>query len=157
MFAGPQDVPALAGVLDAAERGDVRSIAFAVSRGVAWTLPIYELAIMSAVDLLDRGAGPVELTVVTPEAAPLELFGSAASSAVAGLLRDRGIRLIGGRPAAVRGGRLELDHGASVPADAAVVLPPLQGPWIEGLPTDDHGFIPVDPRAVSRAPRACTQ
>jgi sulfide:quinone oxidoreductase len=101
---------------------------------------------MSAVDLRDRGAGPVELTVVTPEAAPLELFGSAASSAVAGLLRDRGIRLIGGRPAAVRGGRLELDHGASVPADAAVVLPPLQGPWIEGLPTDDRGFIPIDPQ-----------
>ena len=43
-----------------------------------------------------------------------------------------------------RGNRLELDHGASVPADAAIVLPPLQGPWIEGLPNDDHGFIPVD-------------
>lgn len=144
VFAGPQDVPALAGVLDAAARGDVRSIAFAVSPGVAWTLPVYELAIMSAVDLRDRGAGPVEISVVTPEAAPLELFGSAASSAVAGLLRDRGIRVVGGRARAVHGNRLELDHGSSVPADAAVVLPPLQGPWIEGVPTDDHGFIPVD-------------
>jgi len=45
----------------------------------------------------------------------------------------------------VRGDRLELDHGSSVPADVAVVLPPLRGPWIEGLPGDDHGFIPVDP------------
>ena len=30
------------------------------------------------------------------------------------------------------------------PPDATVMLPPLQGPSIEGLPTDDHGFIPVD-------------
>jgi len=37
-----------------------------------------------------------------------------------------------------------LDHGASVAAGATVVLPPVQGPWIEGLPTDDQGFIPVD-------------
>jgi sulfide:quinone oxidoreductase len=144
VFSGPQDVPALAGMLDAAERGEMRAIAFAVSPGVAWTLPIYELAIMTAVELRDRSAGDVQITVVTPEATPLELFGAAASAAVARLLRDRGIRLIGGRAAAVRGDRLELDHGASVAADATVVLPPLQGPWIEGMPADDRGFIPVD-------------
>jgi sulfide:quinone oxidoreductase len=144
VFGGPQDVPALMGVLDAAERGEVRTIAFAIAPGVAWTLPIYELAIMTAVELRDRGVTGVEIAVVTPEQAPLELFGAAASSTVAGLLSDRGIRVVGGRAAAARENRLELDHGASVPADAAVVLPPLQGPWIEGLPNDDHGFIPVD-------------
>ena len=144
VFAGPQDVPALAGVLEAAERGEVRTIAFAISPGVAWTLPVYELAIMTAIDLRDRSATDVEITVVTPEAAPLELFGSAASSAVEALLRDRGIRVIGGRATTVHRDRLELDHGASVAADAVVVLPPVQGPWIEGLPTDDRGFIPVD-------------
>jgi sulfide:quinone oxidoreductase len=144
VFAGPQDVPALAAVLDAAERGEVRAIAFAISPGVAWTLPIYELAIMTAIDLRDRSATDVAITVVTPEAAPLELFGSAASSAVEALLGDRGVRVIGGRAAAFRGDRLELDDGTSVAADAAVVLPPVQGPWIEGLPTDDRGFIPVD-------------
>jgi sulfide:quinone oxidoreductase len=131
-------------MLDAAERGEVRAIAFAASPGVAWTLPIYELAMMTTVELRDRSAGDVQITVVTPEATPLELFGAAASAAVARLLRDRGIRLIGGRAAAVRGDRLELDHGASVAADATVVLPPLQGPWIEGMPADDRGFIPVD-------------
>jgi len=144
VFAGPQDVPALTAVLDAAARGEVRAIAFTIAPGVAWTLPVYELAIMTAADLQGRGAGDVEITVVTPEAEPLQLFGSAASSAVAGLLRDRGIRLLGGRAARADEDRLVLDHGASVAADATVVLPPVQGPWIEGLPTDDQGFIPVD-------------
>jgi sulfide:quinone oxidoreductase len=144
VFAGPQDVPALTEMLDAAARGEVRAIAFAIAPGVAWTLPVYELAIMTAVDLRSRGAGDVEITVVTPEAEPLHLFGSAASSAVAGLLRDRGIRLLGGRAAWVEEDRLVLERGASVAADATVVLPPVQGPWIEGLPNDEHGFIPVD-------------
>jgi sulfide:quinone oxidoreductase len=144
VFAGPQDVPALTGLLDAAAGGEVRAIAFAIAPGVAWTLPVYELAIMTAVELRARGAGDVEITVVTPETEPLQLFGSAASSAVAGLLRDRDIRLLGGRAAKVEEGRLVLDHGASVAADATVILPPVQGPWIEGLPADEHGFIPVD-------------
>src|SRR5688572_28723765 len=55
-FAGPQDVPALIEVLDAAVRGEVRAIAFALLPGVAWTLPLYELAIMTAVELRSRGA-----------------------------------------------------------------------------------------------------
>jgi sulfide:quinone oxidoreductase len=144
VFAGPQDVPALTGLLDAAERGELGAIAFAIAPGVAWTLPAYELAIMTAVELRNRGAGDVRITVVTPEAEPLQLFGSAASSAVGGLLRDRGIRLICGRADRMEEGRLVLDHGASLAADAAVVLPTVQGPWIEGLPHDDHGFIPTD-------------
>jgi sulfide:quinone oxidoreductase len=143
-FSGPQDVPALAGVLDAAERGELDSIAFAITPGVAWTLPVYELAIMAAVDLRDRGAGAVRITVVTPEEAPLQLFGEAASEAVAGLLRDRGVELVHGRIAAVEDGRLRLADGTSLAAGATVALPPLQGPWIGGLPADEHGFVPVD-------------
>ena len=144
VFAGPQDVPALTDILDAAERGDVGSIAFAISPGVAWTLPLYELAIMSAIDLADRGAGDVRLTVVTPEPAPLSLFGPTASKAVGELLANRGIKLVHGRATAACDARLQLEDGTSVPADAAVVLPPTQGPWIEGLPFDERGFIPVD-------------
>jgi sulfide:quinone oxidoreductase len=150
-FSGPRDVPALAAVLDAATRGDVQAIAFAISPGVAWTLPVYELAIMAAIDLRDRGAGEVAITVVTPEASPLALFGVEASAAVEQLLRDRGIHLVTGRVAAVLECRLELDGGASIPADATVVLPPMQGPWIGGLPNDEHGFIPVDRHGRVRA------
>ena len=97
-FAGPQDVPALTAVLDAAERGDVRAIAFALPPGVAWTLPLYELAIMTAVELRSRGAGEVQLTLVTSENAPLWLFGEPASAALTTLLVERGIEP-GPRPA----------------------------------------------------------
>jgi sulfide:quinone oxidoreductase len=143
-FAGPQDVPAMAAVLDAAERGDVRAIAFALPPGIAWTLPLYELAIMTAVELRSRGAADFQLTLVTSEQAPLWLFGEPASVALTALLRERGIELVHGRPAAIAGGRLVLERGELVPADRTIVLPPFQGPWIQGLPHDDHGFIPVD-------------
>ena len=143
-FAGPQHVPAIAEVLDAAQQGDVRAIAFALPQGIAWTLPLYELAIMTAVELRSRGADDVRLTLVTSEKAPLWLFGDPASAAIATLLRDRGIELVHGRPAAIANGQLVLERGELVPADRTIVLPPIQGPWIGGLPHDDHGFIPVD-------------
>ena len=152
-FAGPQDVPALAAVLDAAERGEVRAIAFALPVRIGWTLPLYELAIMTAVELRSRGARDVQLTLVTSENAPLWLFGEPASDALSTLLRERGIDLVSGRPAAIANGQLVLERGELIPADRTIVLPPLQGPWIEGLAHDDHGFIPVDPHGrVSGAP-----
>jgi sulfide:quinone oxidoreductase len=72
-FSGPQSVPAITAVLDAARREEVRAIAFAVAPGVGWTLPLYELAIMTAVELRGRAAG-VQLALVTAERAPLWLF-----------------------------------------------------------------------------------
>jgi sulfide:quinone oxidoreductase len=143
-FAGPQDVPMLAAVLDAAEAGEVRAIAFAVPPGIAWTLPLYELAIMTAVELRSRGAGDVQLTLVTSENKPLWLFGEQASAALSTLLRERAIELVRGRALAIAGGALVLERGERVPADRTIVLPPLQGPWIAGIPHDDRGFIPVD-------------
>jgi sulfide:quinone oxidoreductase len=144
VFAGPQDVPMLTAVLDAVERGELESVVFGTTPGVAWTLPLYELAIMAAIDLRDRGVERAAITVVTPEEQPLHLFGAEASEAVAELLHARGIRLVHGRIAAVEGGTVALEDGTTVAADRAIVLPPLQGPWIEGLPQDEHGFIPVD-------------
>jgi len=143
-FAGPQDVPAVTGVLDAAASGAVRAIVFTMSSGVAWTLPLYELAIMTAVELRDRGADRVAIRVVSPEAAPLQLFGGAASAETGRLLRERGIEFAHGRVEAYADGAARLAGGGTVAADAAIALPPLQGPWIEGMPGDDHGFIPVD-------------
>ena len=143
-FAGPQDVPALTAMLDAAERGEVRAIAFAVPPGVAWTLPLYELAIMTAVELRSRGVRDVQLTLITSENKPLWLFGEPGSAALSSLLQERGIDLQHGRPTAIANGQVVLERGELIPADRTVVLPALQGPWITGLPRDDHGFIPVD-------------
>ena len=143
-FTGPNDVAGISEVLERAQDGRVRSIAFALQAGVAWTLPLYELAIMTAIELRDRGVRGVELTLVTPERSPLWLFGAEAGIALSGLLRDRDVHLRHGRPARLADGRLVLEDGEAVPADAAVVLPSLHGPAIAGLPADEHGFIPVD-------------
>ena len=82
---------------------------------------------------------------MTPEPAPLWVFGAEASAAVAELLSERGIELRAGVPAvAVHAGELELAAGPPVPADRVIALPRLVGPAIPGLPHAAHGFIPVD-------------
>ena len=77
-FRGPADSDAFRRLLAEAESGSVRSIAFAVPAAATWPLPLYELALLTANHLAERGK-EVELALVTPEAAPLSLFGEAAS------------------------------------------------------------------------------
>src|SRR5690242_3237881 len=128
-FSGPAQAGDVAGVLDAVQRGEARRVVFAVPAGATWSLPIYELAIMAAVDLRDRGVSGAELTVVTPETEPLRLFGRAAGDALRGMLADRGVALrTSARPRAFEQGELRLEDGAPVPADAVIALPRLQGP-----------------------------
>jgi sulfide:quinone oxidoreductase len=98
---------------------------------------------MAAVELRSRAAD-VELTLVTPERAPLWIFGEPASTALSRMLRERDVKLVRGRPAGIVPGHLVLERGELVPADRTVVLPAIQGPWIQGVAHDDHGFIPVD-------------
>ena len=144
-FAGPADAAALQDVLESVARGDARSVAFTLPPGAAWTLPVYELAVMTAVDLRTRGVRDVALTVVTPEREPLWLFGSAAAPAVRELLAARGVALLtSSRPRAVHDGELELESGERIAADAVVALPELEGPGLPGLPEDDDGFLPID-------------
>jgi sulfide:quinone oxidoreductase len=144
-FRGPADAEAIERLLDDAAAGRLRRIAFAVPAAATWPLPAYELAIMSAVDLRDRGARDVELTVVVPEREPLWLFGPAAGVAVRELLSARGIALrTGARPATVRDGALELESGEILATDAVVALPALEGPRIPGLGHDAAGFLPTD-------------
>ena len=62
--------------------GRVERVAFGVPWGAVWSLPIYELALMTAAYLAERELDHVELTLVTPEDEPLQLFGRAGSEAV---------------------------------------------------------------------------
>ena len=50
---------------------------FAAPTGVSWTLPLYELALLSWAELDRRGLA-TEVVILTPEALPLEVFGTAA-------------------------------------------------------------------------------
>jgi sulfide:quinone oxidoreductase len=148
-FTGPSDAPAVGAVLDACERGDAGAIAFALPSATTWSLPLYELAIMTAVDLRSRGAN-ARLTLVTPESSPLWMFGEAAGEAVAELLAARNVELVQARPIAYENGRLRLAGGDDIPADACIAMPVLQGPGLTGLPADPCGFIPVDSHGAVR-------
>jgi sulfide:quinone oxidoreductase len=143
-FRGPADTEAFRRLLAEAESGKVRSIVFAVPVTGAWPLPLYELALLTATHL-EKCGRRVELALVTPEPAPLSLFGEAASAAVRGLLRDRGIRLhTSCHSARYEAGRLELVPEGTLAADRVVALPRLEGPRILGIPQDTDGFIATD-------------
>jgi sulfide:quinone oxidoreductase len=134
---------ALSGLLADLEDGYVKRVAFVVPSTVAWSLPLYELAVMTARDVWAAGIDGVELVFVTPEARPLEAFGSEASAMVADLLASERVEFVGSAVA-------DVGHGFIVAGDRrievnrTVALPVLAGPAIAGLPADPDGFIAVD-------------
>ena len=124
-----------------------RSIAFVAPPGATWPLPIYELALLSAAELHRRGAA-TDVRLVTPETAPLALFGARASEFIAKLLARRGVDVVtSARAFAVRDGRIELSDGRLIDAEHAVALPRILGRRIEGVPRDDDDFVPIDEHA----------
>jgi sulfide:quinone oxidoreductase len=142
-FRDQRDLARFKGLLDELGDGGIRRLVFAVPSRHAWALPVYELALQSALHAAD-----VEITVVTPETAPLEVFGARASRAVADLLTERDIRFLGNSiPHSVRrDGSLTLQFDAPVRADRVVTIPALHGPRITGVPSGWSGFTPTDSR-----------
>jgi sulfide:quinone oxidoreductase len=144
-FGGPHDVPAFRALLDELEQGASKRIAFALPPAVRWSLPLYELAMLTAAHAARRGLDAT-IELVTHERRPLELFGLAVSDHVGGLLDDAGVRLTTDVvPVAVQPGKLILAPAGCVAADDVVALPLQRGPHIAGLPRGPGGFIPVDP------------
>jgi sulfide:quinone oxidoreductase len=125
--------------------GEISRIAFAVPSGARWALPLYELALLTANHALSAGAEDVELTLVTPETRPLEMFGLRASELVTGLLADAGVGLrTSESPRAVETGQLLLQGGGRLAADRVVTLPRLEVDEIPGIPQGPQGFIGTD-------------
>jgi sulfide:quinone oxidoreductase len=144
-FRGPQDGPALAALLEDVVDGRVGTLAFAVPAGATWPLPLYELALLTETYLADRGTMEVELMLVTPEEAPLAIFGRTASEALEELLEARGIDLrVRTTPFRFEHGALQLMPAASLDVDAVIALPRAEGPALSGLPADVGGFLPTD-------------
>jgi sulfide:quinone oxidoreductase len=144
-FSGPADGAAMAALLERATTGRLKRIAFVVPAGASWPLPLYELALLTAAYLSDRGTRGVEIMIVTPEERPLGLFGSEASGALRELLEIRGIGVETGAAAnAWSDGQLSVAGRAAIDADAVVALPRLVGPGLPGIPHDGAGFVPTD-------------
>jgi sulfide:quinone oxidoreductase len=145
-FGLEREPDALNGILADLEQGYTRSVAFVVPPGVSWPLPLYELALMTARHTWSMGIDDAELTLITPESAPLAIFGPQPSEAVGSLLADAGVGFRPGAYATLHGrGHISLKPGdEELHVNRIVSLPLLQGPRLAGVPFDEQGFIPVD-------------
>lgn len=146
----------LGGLLRDIEQGYVRRLAFVVPPGPAWPLPAYELALMTAVMASDAQTVP-QITLVTPEVAPLALFGRAAIAAVTAELAAAGVGFHGCSYAEIDKGRattLVLHPGMRrIDVDRVVALPRLYGRAPDGVPGDEDGFVAVDRHCKARGLR----
>lgn len=140
--AGPQ---AAERVLAELRRDPERPLSFVVPPGVTRALSLYELAVLAGLEARRR-LPEAHLRLFTPEPAPLSTFDPVARKAIAGLLDEAGVTVVGS--AAVFEA---LDGRARVGAirtplgeDRIVALPVLEGPALRGLPATPDGFVPVD-------------
>jgi len=140
---------ALHGLIQDVDEGYVHSIAFVAPSLIAWPLPLYELALMTAARAKEMGVA-LAATILTPERAPLAIFGAAASGAVSRVLEQAQIEMISSAECEVPSpGKVVVGHGDRVlEVDRVIALPQLEGPAIRGIPLGDHGFIHVDPSGL---------
>ncbi len=136
---------ALHGLVQDVELGRVDSVAFVAPGRMPWPLPLYELALMTAGRAYDMGID-MPITLVTPEDAPLAIFGEKASDGVAELLRSAKVTMITSAYAEIpTKGQLVIHPGdRHLHASRIVALPELYGPLVHGVPLSPHGFISVD-------------
>lgn len=144
-FWGVADEGQVGDVVTELRAGGLRRLVFTMPGGRSWALPLYELALLGATELSKAGISGTRLTVVTPEDAPLELFGRRVGEQMGELLEDRGIEVItGAHPVKFDAGRLRVAPGEDVEADAVISLPRLEGRRVGGIPHDADGFVGVD-------------
>ncbi|HXS46679.1 MAG TPA: FAD-dependent oxidoreductase [Solirubrobacterales bacterium] len=145
IFWGVADDGRVQDVVRDLREGKLRRVAFTMPGGGTWALPMYELALLAESELSKEGVEGTSLVIVTPEDAPLHLFGRAASERVAALLAERGIEVVtGATPIHFEEGTLATSPRAAIEADAVLSLPRMEGRRIGGVPFDLAGFIPID-------------
>ena len=136
----------LHGLVQDIEGDYIHSLAFVAPGRMAWPLPLYELALMTAGRAYDMGI-ELSTTIITPEDSPLAIFGSTASGAVAELLERAHIQTINSAYAEIpHSGEVVINPGdRRLQVDRVIALPELYGPGVRGIPLGEHGFIRVNP------------
>ena len=143
-FAGPPNVLAVREAIEALAPGRRHRIAFVAMSGTAWTLPLYELALMTAEHGRRHGLD-LAVEVISRESAPLSVFGETASAAVQRRLTAAGVSIrMGTFPTEYEDGRLWLELEGALDVDLVIALPRLRGPALSGLPHEPGGFVAVD-------------
>lgn len=145
-FTGDTEAVDYHGLLQDIDEGYTHAVSFVVPPGMTWPLPLYELAIMTAREAWSMGIDGIDMQIVSPEAAPLGLFGRQATDAMAELLSKARVGFRGDAYVRETGaGTFEvLPGGEPLQSQRVVALPTIEGIRIEGVPADDHGFIPID-------------
>ena len=135
------------------EGGYIKSLAFVAPGRMAWPLPLYELALMTAGRAYDMN---VELAVTHRHprgrsAGDLRRRTRAAPSRGCSTRAD--IKTIHSAYAEVpHAGELVINPGdRHLHVNRVIALPELYGPSVRGIPLSEHGFLRVDPlRACAR-------
>jgi sulfide:quinone oxidoreductase len=140
------DAEVYGGLLLDIEEGYSKRVAFVVPVGVAWPLPAYELALMTAWQADSMGRDDLEMTIYTHEGAPLEIFGSVASAALRDDLETARIKVETSAYVLSSNGKLVVEPGGRSLDDGirVVALPRAVGRNLPGLPNDSRGFIRCD-------------
>ncbi len=154
IYRGGGDSPDYRLLLARLREGRFTRVAFVKPGGATWPLPLYDLALLTAADCAIHDRTDVQLTLITPEDQPLEIFGRAASTAVRDLLRANHVRLLTGSYAAPgfppsgardRPGWLNISpRRRGMQVDRIVTQPRLVGPRVAGVPCDGDGFLHTD-------------
>ena len=145
-FRGQEDSEKLHGLIQDVEGQYARRVVFVVPPGVTWSLPLYELALMTARRAYEMSIDDVEITFVTPEERPLAIFGPGPSDDVGELLEQAGITTHYSVHAEVPRKGVVVVHpgGDEIACDRIVTLARLHGRAIPSLPHDEDGFLPID-------------
>jgi sulfide:quinone oxidoreductase len=138
---------AVGGLLRDLEEGYSQRLAIVIPPGPGWPLPAYELALLISSDARGMGMAP-EITLVTPEQAPLAIFGRRAVELVSDELKQAGVQvelgayaeLDTGPPSAI----VLRPSGRRIEGGRVLALPHLRGRAPEGVPADADGFVSVD-------------
>jgi sulfide:quinone oxidoreductase len=145
-FRDARDVDVIITTLHELEAGRVASLALVVPPGPSWPLPLYELALLTAAHAELHGLD-VELSLVTPEPAPLAALGRDAAEHAAETLAAAGVAVLAATEVVdVResGELVGPGHRSIAFPERTIALARLHGPGIHGIAHDEEGFIPVD-------------
>jgi sulfide:quinone oxidoreductase len=141
-FSDPDDLYEYRQVLRLIRGRRVGRVTFVQPSGPSWPLVLYQLALATAAACDDD----VELSLVTPEREPLEIFGSPASEVVRQLLADANVQVVTGHLGAPSraAARVHVSPAGNRTVDRVVTVPRIVGPRVPGVPADRAGFIPTD-------------
>lgn len=112
------------GLIQDVEGGFIHKLAFVAPGRMAWPLPLYELALMTAGRAYDMGID-LATTIITPEDGPLAIFGASASSSMTELLARASIGTINSAYAEVPNAREVVVNPGNrhIEVDRVIALP----------------------------------